>query len=260
MTRKDIFSKKQRSKIMSSIRGKNTKIEKLIQEGLKNEGLKFEMHAKLPGTPDFAFPDQRLIVFCHGDFWHGKNYDTMEKKLNKYWQNKILTNMKRDARVARRLRKLGWSIMVIKGSAINANVEKCIERIKRRLRNKRIEKCSEKVHEWFCMRYHKGHSCAEIARKYGVTRQAVNRTLLSLAYRKLYQQCPQPKCSLCKKSVIVKEEDIKTNKYDVWKEYSPKEIKYMKIHLTTKTVEQIAKSIGRTPLGVAAKIRRLSER
>lgn len=133
MSRKDIFSKKRRSEIMSSIRSKNTKIELLLKDELKKQGLNFGMHAKLPGSPDFVFCKKKLAVFCHGDFWHGKNYDRMKPKLNRYWRNKIELNMKRDARVRRILNKQGWRILTLKGSQISRDVIHCVGRIRQKL-------------------------------------------------------------------------------------------------------------------------------
>lgn len=135
MKRKDIFSKKRRSEIMSSIRSKNTKIERRLAEELQKQGLNFRKHAKLPGTPDFIFPEKKLAVFCHGDFWHGLNYKKMKPKLNAYWRNKIENNMKRDARVAKKLNNMGWRVLTLRGSRISKDAKRCVEIIKRRLSN-----------------------------------------------------------------------------------------------------------------------------
>lgn len=133
MKRKDIFSKKRRSEIMSSIRGKNTNIERQLGEELEKEGLKFDKQADLPGTPDFAFPDGKLAVFCHGDFWHGLNYERMKPKLNAYWRNKIEGNMKRDKKVVEMLNCIGWKVLILKGSEILKDTNWCVDIIKQQL-------------------------------------------------------------------------------------------------------------------------------
>lgn len=133
MKRKDIFSKKRRSEIMSSIRGKNTKIEKRMMEELRKLGIRFEKHADLPGTPDFAVPAKKLAVFCHGDFWHGLNYKRMKPKLNSYWKKKIEGNMKRDTKVAKKLNRMGWKVVTLKGSKIEKDAKSCADAIRRKV-------------------------------------------------------------------------------------------------------------------------------
>jgi len=257
MRRKDIFSKKKRSKIMASIRGKNTKIEEILDKALRCSNLSFERHFKITGTPDFAFQKERLAVFCHGDFWHGKNYDRMKPKLNNYWRNKIEMNMKRDSRVKGKLNKMGWYVMTLKGSEINKNLEKCVERVKRQLHKNRVKIGSTKAWRWFCLRYHRKESCAYISRKYKISRQAVNQATIRLAQRVLHSKGGKIKCPICSKSFTMIKDFIKTNKYDTWKKYTLNEMKYIKSQIKFKTAEQIAKKLGRTPRGVAAKIRRV---
>ena len=107
----DIFSKKKRSCIMSRIRGKDTKIEKKVQETLSNMKIKFEKHYRVNGNPDFALPRKKIAIFVDGDFWHGYNFKKRENKLPDYWVNKIKRNMKRDRKNNKELKKLGWKVL-----------------------------------------------------------------------------------------------------------------------------------------------------
>ena len=81
---------------MSSIRSKNTRIERLLFLLLDLKKIKYYRHYRIKGNPDIAFPRSKLAVFVHGNFWHGWNYNKLKKKLkNKYWKDKIENNIKR---------------------------------------------------------------------------------------------------------------------------------------------------------------------
>src|SRR4051812_5651487 len=50
--------------------------------------------ASLPGQPDLVFARQRLVVFCDGDFWHGRGLARRLERLSAghnagYWVEKI---------------------------------------------------------------------------------------------------------------------------------------------------------------------------
>jgi DNA mismatch endonuclease (patch repair protein) len=60
------------SKMMSGIRGKNTKPELFIRKKLFREGFRYRIHVNsLPGKPDLVLPKHKAIIFIHGCFWHG---------------------------------------------------------------------------------------------------------------------------------------------------------------------------------------------
>jgi DNA mismatch endonuclease (patch repair protein) len=113
----DVFSKKKRSEVMSKIRAKNTKPEILVRSYLRKSGHRFGIHSKsLPGKPDIVFKKKMLAIFIHGCFWHGHKNCAIFKypKSNRvFWRKKIETNRKRDSRVTRALRKLGWKTYVV---------------------------------------------------------------------------------------------------------------------------------------------------
>ncbi len=60
------------SRVMSANRGKNTSPEVLFRQTLRKAGLKdYKLHPKqLVGRPDIAFPQQKVVVFINGCFWH----------------------------------------------------------------------------------------------------------------------------------------------------------------------------------------------
>ena len=126
----DIMTKAQRSVLMSKIKSKNTGIEVSIKKELKRRGVRgFVMHAELNGKPDFVFRKKKIAVFCDGDFWHGYKFAMWKDSLNKFWRNKIASNMERDRQVNVALRKNGWRVIRIWGHAIKRNPEASTNKI-----------------------------------------------------------------------------------------------------------------------------------
>ena len=67
-------SKEITSRIMSSIKSKDTKPEKILGSSIWKKGLRYRKHYKIRGKPDFVFVSKRVVIFCDGDFWHGNNW------------------------------------------------------------------------------------------------------------------------------------------------------------------------------------------
>jgi DNA mismatch endonuclease (patch repair protein) len=128
-TTTDIFSKEKRSKIMSSIRSKDTTIEKKVGLLLKKNKIKFKKNPRMVGNPDFVITGKKVAIFCDGDFWHGRDYKARKKELSEFWRKKIERNMERDKETNRRLRKDGWGIIRLWECDINNSPEKCVRKI-----------------------------------------------------------------------------------------------------------------------------------
>lgn len=102
--------------MMSGIRSVNTAPEKLVRSHLHRAGLRFVLHARLPGKPDIVLPKYGAVVFVHGCFWHrhpGCRFATTPTSNAAFWQEKFAANVARDARVARRLRRDGWRVFTV---------------------------------------------------------------------------------------------------------------------------------------------------
>lgn len=101
---------------MSGIRGKNTKPELIVRSFLHREGLRFRLHARLPGKPDLVLPKYRTAIFVHGCFWHrheGCRYATTPASNTAFWSEKFATNVRRDAKAKQQLEELSWRTLVI---------------------------------------------------------------------------------------------------------------------------------------------------
>jgi len=113
----DVFSKEKRSRIMSRVKGRNTKPEILVRSMIHRMGYRFRLHRRdLPGNPDIVLPRHKKVVFVHGCFWHGHKgcKRSARPSSNKaFWKKKLDGNIERDKRKRRELRRLGWEYLII---------------------------------------------------------------------------------------------------------------------------------------------------
>lgn len=113
----DIVDPAKRSRIMASIRGKNTKPELKVRHGLHQMGVRFRLHRRdLPGRPDLVFPKYKTALFVHGCFWHrhdscGLAYTPSDN--SRKWAEKFSANVERDKRQITLLQQAGWRVFII---------------------------------------------------------------------------------------------------------------------------------------------------
>lgn len=83
----DRVTKEVRSKIMKSVKGKNTLLERDVFKALQLRKIYFQKHyTKIKGTPDIAVPSKKIAVFIDGDFWHGYRYPQWKNTLSSdFW-------------------------------------------------------------------------------------------------------------------------------------------------------------------------------
>lgn len=100
-----------------SSKKQDTKPEVLLRKALWRAGLRYRKNvASLPGNPDLVFPKAKIVIFCDGDFWHGRNWEARKSRLQRgtnasYWVKKIERNMMRDAELNRKLTESGWVVV-----------------------------------------------------------------------------------------------------------------------------------------------------
>lgn len=112
----DIVDQAVRSRIMSSIRSKNTKPEMIVRRGLHARGFRFRLHdRRLPGSPDLVFPRHRAVIQVNGCFWHGHDCHLFKWPASRpdFWRRKINANRQRDAKQIDRLLEARWRVLVI---------------------------------------------------------------------------------------------------------------------------------------------------
>jgi len=125
----EFLTPKERSHRMSLIKSKDTKCELKMAQMLALAGLRFKKHVDLPGTPDFLV-GKRLALFVNGDFWHGRTFWKNRDKYAPFWFNKILGNMKRDRRVDRALRLMGFTVIRVWETDLRAP-DGCMRRVRK---------------------------------------------------------------------------------------------------------------------------------
>lgn len=133
----DKFSPEKRSKIMSAIRGKDTKIERRLAKALWHEGLRYRKHDKsVFGTPDLVFKGKKVAIFVDSEFWHGKDWLHEKERIktnSAFWQKKIENNIRRDVLVNITLQQQGWTVLRFWGKQIEKELDECVLQVKEAL-------------------------------------------------------------------------------------------------------------------------------
>jgi DNA mismatch endonuclease (patch repair protein) len=98
-----------KSQQMARVKSKNTGAEVQLRKALWARGMRYRLHATLPGTPDLVFPGARVAVFVDGCFWHGcaEHYSAPQTN-STFWSEKLSRNTERDRRTDLALRQIGW--------------------------------------------------------------------------------------------------------------------------------------------------------
>lgn len=111
----DIVDPATRSRMMSGIRGKNTKPELLIRKALHARGFRYRLHCDLPGKPDICLPKHRAVIFVNGCFWHGHDCHLFKWPSTRpeFWQAKIGRNRELDAKAEAALLGMGWRVAAV---------------------------------------------------------------------------------------------------------------------------------------------------
>jgi DNA mismatch endonuclease (patch repair protein) len=112
----DIVDRETRSRMMSGIRGKNTKPEILIRSLLHHNGFRFRIHVPdLPGKPDIVLPRYHSVIFVNGCFWHGHDCPLYKLPSTRqdFWREKIRRNQENDNNAKAKLLASGWRVGIV---------------------------------------------------------------------------------------------------------------------------------------------------
>lgn len=109
----DKISKEQRSRNMSKVKGKNTKLEVRVRKYLYTHGIRYRINYKITGKPDIAIPSKKVAIFVNGCFWHChscKKGTTLPVANADFWKQKLDRNKQRDIEVEELLTREGWKV------------------------------------------------------------------------------------------------------------------------------------------------------
>jgi DNA mismatch endonuclease, patch repair protein len=113
----DIVDQKTRSRMMSGIKGKDTKPEIAVRRFLHRQGFRYRLHAsELSGKPDIVLPKYRTAIFVHGCFWHQHPncpFAAVPQTNKAFWRKKLAANVERDKKAIDTLRKQGWRVLIV---------------------------------------------------------------------------------------------------------------------------------------------------
>lgn len=129
----DVVTPEVRSRMMSGIRGKDTKPEMLLRRALHRRGFRYRLHDnRLPGRPDLVFPGRKAVVLVHGCFWHaheGCPYFKVPGTRRDFWLAKFRANEERDRRDLDRLLGLGWRVATVWECATRVDYLETVDRV-----------------------------------------------------------------------------------------------------------------------------------
>ena len=104
--------------------------------------MRFRKNLKsLAGKPDIVFSKYKIVVFCDGDFWHGREWESLSAKLergtnSRYWLDKVRSNRERDDRNTSLLAQAGWTVLRFWESDILRSPETVADQIARAIHEK----------------------------------------------------------------------------------------------------------------------------
>jgi len=112
----DVVDAATRSRMMSRIRGRDTKIEVAVRKALHSRGLRYRVDdRRLPGRPDIVLPRRKAVVLVHGCFWHAHDCGLCRIPATRpeFWRDKLDANVARDARNNQALLDAGWRVATV---------------------------------------------------------------------------------------------------------------------------------------------------
>lgn len=130
----DVVTPSVRSRMMSGIRGRDTRLELRLRSALFGLGYRYRLHQRgLPGRPDIVFPSRMAVIFVNGCFWHrheGCRYSTTPASNVEFWMTKFSTNVDRDRAATEKLHRSGWRVLVVWECELrDASVDATVSRV-----------------------------------------------------------------------------------------------------------------------------------
>jgi DNA mismatch endonuclease (patch repair protein) len=134
----DIVDSQTRSRMMSTIRGRDTRPEMLLRSGLQRLGLRHRLGDSyrwkgklLPGRPDLVYPRYRAVIQANGCFWHRHNCHLFRWPGTRrdFWRQKLEENARRDARNIVKLEQMGWRVLTVWECSLKGKTRREMEEV-----------------------------------------------------------------------------------------------------------------------------------
>jgi DNA mismatch endonuclease (patch repair protein) len=113
----DVFSRKKRSLVMSTIRSRDTLPEIDVRRFLWSRGFRYRLHvSRLPGRPDIYLKEYCAAILVNGCFWHQHRncrFAVTPKSNTEFWKRKLRGNILRDRKVGRQLHRAGIRVLTV---------------------------------------------------------------------------------------------------------------------------------------------------
>lgn len=141
----DVLTCEQRRKNMKNIKSNDTKIEVMLRKALWKRGYRYRKNYKeLPGKPDIVLTKYKIVIFCDGEFFHGKEWEVLKPRLetsnnSEFWINKISKNRERDEEINKKLLCLGWTVVRFWGNDIKKRTDECVRVIEEAIWDVKME-------------------------------------------------------------------------------------------------------------------------
>jgi DNA mismatch endonuclease, patch repair protein len=117
-----------RSRMMSAVKGVNTKPELQVRRALHSAGFRYRLHQRdLPGRPDIAMRRFKIAIFVHGCFWHGHECPRGHRPTSniEFWNKKL------DGRNQAALTSAGWRVFIIWECSLAAGLNRIVRHLGR---------------------------------------------------------------------------------------------------------------------------------
>ena len=129
----DSMNPETRSRVMSRIRGQDTRPEMYVRRAVWHAGFRYRLHIRsLPGVPDLVLARYCLTVFVNGCFWHqhGCSRSSRPSSRSEFWDRKLDDNIARDARNRAKLQELGWCVFTVWECSLEENTSELLSVLK----------------------------------------------------------------------------------------------------------------------------------
>lgn len=125
------------SRVMSSIKGKDTKPELILRKALRKSDLVgYRLHwKKAPGSPDICYPGRKIAIFVNGCYWHRCPLCNrpLPKTNTDFWEQKFTRNIERDRLKVQQLEEKNWAVLTIWECEIRKDLPKQVLKVQKLL-------------------------------------------------------------------------------------------------------------------------------